>query len=124
MGRPTKGLSLLEAIMASDQAHERAKVILLTLCGDWTVQEALERLELGRTRFRQLRLQLLEGALQALESQPVGRPPRGTKEDPQLAALREQVAELERALRMARTELALLRGPAREAVLARQGAVR
>ena len=111
MARPTKGLRLMEAIVASPEAHERAKAILLTLGGTWSVGEAMAHLGVGRTRFAELRLQLLEAVLDAMEGGVRGRPRR--REDPH--------AELTRLLERARAEIEILSGPAQAAVLARRG---
>lgn len=122
MARPTKGLRLMEAIVASPEAHERAKAILLTLGGTWSVSEAMAHLGVGRTRFAELRLQLLEAVLDAMEGGVRGRPRR--REDPHaelIERLEGEIAELTRLLERARTEIELLSGPAQGAVLARRG---
>lgn len=122
MARPTKGLRLMEAIVASPEAHERAKAILLTLGGTWSVGEAMAHLGVGRTRFAELRLQLLEAVLDAMEGGVRGRPRR--REDPHaelITKLEDEIAELTRLLERARAEIEILSGPAQAAVLARRG---
>ncbi|MCA9316743.1 MAG: hypothetical protein H6806_12685 [Planctomycetes bacterium] len=108
--------------MASPEAHERAKAILLTLGGTWSVGEAMAHLGVGRTRFAELRLQLLEAVLDAMEGGVRGRPRR--REDPHaelITKLEDEIAELTRLLERARAEIEILSGPAQAAVLARRG---
>ena len=117
MGRKSDPDQLLRPIKASEVARERAKIVLLTLAGHWSVKDALERLSISRTRFQDLRRRMLESALLALEPGPVGRPPkRRAVEDPEVRALRRQVTELTHELRMVRTSLELSESPAAEAV--------
>jgi hypothetical protein len=98
---------LLEAIEASPVARERTKVILLTLSGHWSVREGYERLGMKRTRFQDLRRQLLEAAVRALEGGVAGRPRSGPGESKRARALREQVVDLEHTLQLARTHVEL-----------------
>ena len=59
---------------ASDQARERTKVMLLTLTGQWTVQDGCTRLGISRTRFQDLRRRMLEAAVSVFEHGRPGRP--------------------------------------------------
>ena len=107
-GRIPAGPEVVEQLAGSAKAKERLRVILETLLGKWRVQEACDRLGICEQRFRQLRTELLQAALASLEDQPAGRP-RRPEESEETAALRRQVAELQRELQAAqvREEIAL-----------------
>jgi len=117
MGRKSQAAPLLAPIQASEQARERAKAVLLTLSGQWSVKQALVRLSISRTRFQDLRRRMLCGALEALEPRPLGRPSNPVaEEDEQLVRLRQKVEALGHELRLVRTSLELSESPAAEAV--------
>ncbi len=108
MGRRSEMVCLVRSVQASDAARERAKVMLLTLGGQWSVKDGYERLGMKRTRFQDLRRRMLEAAVRALEEGPVGRPRKAVEPECEDAlALREQVADLSHALRIVRTQLDL-----------------
>lgn len=94
----------------SPEARERTKVILLTLAGDWTVEQGCRRLRISRTRFQVLRRRMLDGASGAVEARRQGRPP---KPEPSISEtelhLRAEVAALQRELERSRVELELAR---------------
>lgn len=117
MGRRSRVEPLLRPIRASDVARKRVRVILLTLCGQWRVSDALERLSISRTRFQDLRRRMLRGALAALEPRPRGRPAkRRTPVAPEVMRLRAENEALRLELRMTQTSLELSEGPAGSAV--------
>ena len=107
-GRIPAGPEYVEHLAGSDQAKERLRVILETMLGKWRVQEACSRLDICEQRFRQLREAVMQAALSSLEDRPAGRP-RRPQEPEETAALRRQVAELQRQLQAAqvREEIAL-----------------
>lgn len=111
MPRPTKGVDHVDALEGDPIILWRLKVILATLTGQMLVDEACDELDVGPTQFANLRRQALQGALDALEPRPGGRP-RKAAADPtvELTALRARNAELERQLAEMRTrvELAIL----------------
>jgi hypothetical protein len=112
--------TLVNGVEASRVAHERTKVILLTLSREWSVRDGYERLGVGRTRFQDLRRRMIRGAVWAVEERAVGRPRRAV--DPErleTLELRHRIGELEHALRVARAELDIARSSAAEAVEAR-----
>ncbi|MHC4850059.1 MAG: helix-turn-helix domain-containing protein [Planctomycetota bacterium] len=99
---------LVEAIEASEPARERAKVLLLTIAGQWSVQQGCEHLGLSRTRLQDLRRRMLEAAVGALEGGAAGRPRRRKpREEACLEQLRAQVVSLTHELRLARAEVDL-----------------
>ena len=76
--------------------------------GQWRVGEACERLGICEQRFRQLRAELLQAALERLEGRPAGRP-RRPEEPEDTVALRRQLEAMQRELHVAqmREEIAL-----------------
>jgi hypothetical protein len=108
-GRIPVGPEAVEQLHGSDKAKERLRAILETMLGGGRVQEACDRLDICEQRFRQLRHAVLQAALACLEDRPAGRP-RRPPESAQLAALRQQVEQLQRELQVAqvREEIALV----------------
>jgi hypothetical protein len=119
---------LVEAIEASPQARERARVILGTLARKWSVEAGCRSLRVGRTRFQELRRRMLAAAVVALEERPAGRPKSQVEQTRRgLSALRRRLVALEQELRTVQTELDIARskaGPAVAARLAAKGARR
>ena len=112
--------ALVDGTRASRDARERTKVILLTLARESSVQTGYERLGMGRTRFQDLRRRMIEGAVQALEERPAGRPRRRRERDgSELQELRGRLVELEQELLRTRAELDVARSGAAAAVQAR-----
>ena len=117
MGRKSEMALLVDQIEASDQAHERAKTILKTLGGDYSVQKGCRALGVGRTRFQDLRRRMLAAAVSALEERASGRPRvEVAKTCRQLSALRRKTYDLEKELRRTLTELEIARSEAGPAV--------
>jgi hypothetical protein len=109
-GRLPSGPEYVEQLEGSAIAKERVKVVLQTLAGTCRVQEACERLQISEPRFEQLRIQILQAAVERLEPRPLGRPARtATPADERINALEAQIAELHMKLQLsqARTEIAL-----------------
>ena len=112
--------ALVDGTRASRDARERTKVILLTLARESSVQTGYERLGMGRTRFQDLRRRMIEGAVQALEERPAGRPRRRRERDgSELQELRGRLVELEQELLRTRAELDVARSGTAAAVQAR-----
>lgn len=110
-GRWPHGLEYIDQLDGAVPTKERLKTILETLLGETRMLEACARLDLGETRFHQLRQTALQAALRALEPRPSGRPSRSaTAADETIRALQARVAELEQALHQAqvREEIALV----------------
>jgi hypothetical protein len=98
----------VQHLHGSAQAKERLRVILETMMGQWRVGEACARLGICEQRFRQLRAELLQAALERLEPRPAGRP-RRPEEPEDTVALRRQLEVMQRELHVAqvREEIAL-----------------
>lgn len=98
----------VQHLHGSAQAKERLRVILETMMGKWRVGEACDRLGICEQRFRQLRAELLQAALERLEGRPAGRP-RRPEEPEDTVALRRQLEAMQLELHVAqvREEIAL-----------------
>lgn len=109
MSGKTRGVEHVESLEGSEGSKERLKMVLRTLQGEVTVEEACRELSVSEGWFHAMRRRALEGALGALEGSPPGRKP-GEREDPELAVLRGEVRELRRDLEAARIreEIALV----------------
>jgi hypothetical protein len=109
-GRLPSGPEYVEQLEGSAIAKQRVQVILETMAGTCRVQEACQRLGISEPRFEQLRIQILQAALQRLEPRFAGRPARTTTPaDERIGALEAQIAELRMKLQVsqASTEIAL-----------------
>lgn len=109
-GRKPSGPEYVDRLQGSPEARERLTVILETLAGHCRVQEACAQLGIAETRFHQIRSAALQAALDQLEPQPVGRPPRSEPENAdRIQQLEGRVHQLEIELRgvQARAEIAL-----------------
>jgi transposase-like protein len=100
-GRTPSGPESVEQLPGSVKAKERVRVILQTMTGDLRVQEACAQLDVCEQRIRQLRAGMLLAAIDSMEDKPAGRPAQA-EESSEVAALRAQVAELQRQLQAAR----------------------
>jgi hypothetical protein len=109
-GRPSFGVDHVDSLEAPEEEKVRLKTVLRTLTEELSVQEACERLEIGSSRFHQLRREVLEAAIAGTRP---GRPGRPRREEPEesgeIRQLRRRVAELEEELELAmlRTEIAV-----------------
>lgn len=98
-GRKPSGPEAVDRLDGSPEAKERLKTILATIAGTLTVGAACERLGVGQTRFEELRREVWEAALVALEPKPAGRPTRMPREEEtRIATLETQNKELQVAL--------------------------
>jgi transposase-like protein len=93
MGRTPEGPGLADRLDGPDEAKKRLKVILETISGGRTIEDAAREIGVRPARFHELRKQVLEAGLAALEPKPAGRPREET------AAPDPRVAELEAKLR-------------------------
>ena len=110
-GRRPQGPEYVDKLQGSLEAKERLKVILDTMSGQLRRLQACAELNIGETRFWQLRDQALQGALAAIEARPGGRPSQNEQADrQQVHELQQRVQELEQELHHAqvREEIALI----------------
>jgi hypothetical protein len=109
-GRYPSGPEFVDKLDGTPEAKERVKVVFETLNGTCRTQQACERLGIKEARFDQVRIEILQAALNAAERRSAGRRPRvSSPVDEENRKLREQVAQLEADLQAAliRAELAV-----------------
>jgi hypothetical protein len=109
-GRPPKGSGLVDGLDGSEHARERLRLILETIAGKLSLEEACRRLDISESRFHEMRNQCLQLAVGGLEPGVAGRPPRGPEDGPDaLAELKEENQRLRVELQAAhiREELAI-----------------
>lgn len=108
-GRPAAGPELVKD--GSEQAQKRLKVVLATLGGSMTIEQACGVLGVGRSAFHKLRRQFLARAPDLLEPRPRGRRRREPSEaDQRLAQLQQEIVQLKLDLKaqQIREEIALV----------------
>ena len=114
-GRPPKGEKLVEELDGSEHAKVRTRVVLETITGKKTVQDACLELGIKEARFHEMRQQALAGMVESLEPKTAGRPPNMSPEEAlQIGELKDKVRSLKEALNAAQTREEL----AREGLLA------
>jgi hypothetical protein len=102
----------VDSLPGCAEDRRRLKLVLGTLGGEVTLQEAARELGVSEARFHQLRRQILEGALAAAAPGLPGRPRKETPAEPgREQELLDRVKWLEEELQCAlvRTEIALVR---------------
>ena len=108
MGRPNKGVGHVDNCDGSKRSRQRTQVILQTITGELSVNEACEILGVQRPHFAKLRLRALQGAVEALEPGRPGRPRKHDAETEQrVTALASKVADLERQIELERARAAI-----------------
>jgi hypothetical protein len=99
MGRPNKGIDHVDSCDGSQRSKQRAQVILRTINGELSVNEACEILGIQRPQFARLRRKALQGAVDALEPGRPGRPPtHDAASDHRAQDLEDEVERLEKLL--------------------------
>jgi hypothetical protein len=109
-GRRPAGTEVVDRQEGSTTAKERVKAVLETIAGTCRVQEACRRLGISTQRFRQLREEILAGALAGAEPGRPGRPAKlQAPADHENRLLKDQLAAQDVELRaaQARAEIAL-----------------
>jgi hypothetical protein len=95
MARPPEGPGIAAKLEGPDESKHRLKVILETISGTKTIEEAAAAIGVGAARFHELRKEVLQAALVALEPKPAGRPRAEANEpDPRIAELEGQIREM------------------------------
>jgi transposase-like protein len=110
-GRTPSGPKLVDCIKGSESAKQRLKVILETLSGSMSIEEACEELGIGPAAFHKLRSRTMQEALESLAPRPMGRPAKDkTPEQARIEELEQEVAHLEMELEGSRLreEIALV----------------
>lgn len=110
-GRPPDGPKHVERLDGEDEAKTRLRLVIETLSGVRSIEDACAELGVSPSRFHELRNEAMQGALDALAPGASGRP-RQQEPDPdpeRLAALERENQELQAELlaSMVRTEIAL-----------------
>jgi hypothetical protein len=92
-----------------EELKQRLKVLLETLDGSKSVAEACAEIGVSESRLHELRKEVLEGALQALQPRPSGRPAKPEAMTSKERKLQARIDALEEDLQIAyvRTEMAL-----------------
>lgn len=103
-GRPPVGLGHVDRLPGPESSKQRLRVILASLTGVMTVEEACRELGVGEARFHVLRREALEGALSAMAPKRTGRPPAAepSAEARQLTELQQEIEHLKLDLYAAR----------------------
>jgi hypothetical protein len=110
LGRPPVGIAHVDRLEGSEELKERLRVLLATITGEMSVEEACATLAVGPSRLHEMRREALQAALEGLEPHRAGRPPtmKGIRTDRE-SELEQKVRDLERDLQgaLVRTEIAL-----------------
>lgn len=110
-GRPPKGSKHVERLDGADAEKHRLKIVLETLSGERSVEEACEELGVSASRFHEIRREALQAALEGLAPTPSGRRKNSdpSADQERVKALEKENRELKLELQAAytRTEIAL-----------------
>lgn len=71
------------------------RLILETMAGRKSVAEACSQLGISRSHFANLRLRMLQGAVDAMAPDPIGRPQLAPEATPDAEELEDEILELE-----------------------------
>jgi len=116
MARPPTGPDLVQRLNGSTGAKHRAQIVLETIAGMRSIEDAGLALDCNAAYVHRLRDQLLEGMIAAAEPRAPGRkpdpPPSADDHAAELAAAQQRIHDAEVALELerCRTELALVLG--------------
>jgi hypothetical protein len=100
-GRKPLGPALVEHLEGSPRAKQRLEIILETIAGRITVDEACQCLAIKSAMFYRLRTDVLEAGLARLEPCPMGRPAElPSAEESRVMELQHRVEELESDLKL------------------------
>jgi hypothetical protein len=107
MPRTTAGPALVDALPGSDDARRKAHILLQTIDGSITIQQAADALGCDRSFVHVLRRQALQGLVAALEPRTPGPKPRAVEDV--LADQAEALRQAEQRVRDAETAMQLER---------------
>ena len=93
-GRPPEGPNLVNNMDGSDPAKDKSRIILGTVTGEWSVEDACRELGIGKTAFHAMRKRALQAMVDELEPKSPGRPRKDPDEESELDQLRREVFEL------------------------------
>ena len=100
-GRKPMGPALVQHLEGSERAKQRLEVILETITGELTIDQACEFLGIKPAMLYRLRTEVLEAGLARLEPRPLGRPRQvPSAEQLRCEELQGQVAELQSELKI------------------------
>lgn len=109
-GRKPAGPGLVDKVDGSESARLRLRVILETMTGDLSVEEACQKLAISEAMFYKLRSQFLQDSVGLLEPRKPGRKKREVDpSESRIQELENQVKELtlEAEIARVRTEIAV-----------------
>jgi transposase-like protein len=110
-GRPPNGLNHVDRLDGDDAGKHRLRIVLETLSGVRSIEQACEELQVSPSRFHEIRHEALQAALDGLTPGASGRPKHDEPAaDPdRLKTLERENAELKQELQASyvRTEIAL-----------------
>jgi len=101
-GRKPMGARLVDGLEGSAQAKERLRVILETLAGERTIEEACAQLDVASSYFHKLRERTLQEMVQGLEPRKPGRAAKA----PDVEAIESERTELAGRVRSLERDLA------------------
>jgi len=106
-GRKAPGPEFAQGLQGSPASKLRLEVILKTIAGELSIEQASKELGITPQRLHSLRQEALQAAVHRLEPRPLGRPRRRPAP---AAALEAEVARLQQEVEAARlhTEIALV----------------
>jgi len=97
-GRRPAGAKLVEDLSGSAEAKKKVKVILETLAGGRSIEEACRELRIGEAAFHKMRTKALEKFVRDCEPERPGRNPIPKEEGGKVEELEAEVKRLEREL--------------------------
>lgn len=99
MGRRSDLTQLVDALEGSDDAKRRMRAITRAATNDLSVAAAAAEIDVSPQRFHEMRADMLQAGIAALEAKPAGRPKAAIDPESDLvaenAALRERIRYLE-----------------------------
>lgn len=109
-GRPQLGVEHVSKLDGAEDEKRRLRVILDTVSGTKTVEEACAELQIAASHFHRMRERALAGALFALAPKPTGRPAKQEAKSEREKQLERELQEVKIDLRASqiREQLALV----------------